>query len=97
MQDCVGIKCRNDNLKSQTEPPTKKKKIEPSEIVELSSSEEEIEELPFTLQSWLPKHKLELNKNEWLSDTRISAAQQLLNKQFKHIGSLQHSRANKPV
>ena len=51
MQDCVSIKRRNDDLKSQTEPPTKKKKIEPSEIVELSSSEEEIEELPFALQS----------------------------------------------
>ena len=97
MQDCVSIKRRKDDLKSQTEPPTKKKKIEPSEIVELSSSEEEIEELPFALQSWLPnlnlsqKDKLELNNDEWLSDTHISAAQQLLNKQFKHIGSLQHS------
>ena len=92
MQDCVSIKCRNDNLKSQTETPTKKKKIEPSKIVELSSSEEEIEELPFTLQSWLPnlnlsqKDKLELSNGEWLSDTHISAAQKLLNEHFKNIG-----------
>ena len=78
MQDHVSIKRRNDDLKRQTEPPTKKKKRKPREIVELTSSEEEIEELLFALVSWLPnlnlsqKHKLELKQRCRVANLIIS-------------------------
>ena len=92
---CGNTSQHKQNIRSKTEPPAKKRKKESIEIVAIISSDEEDEVVPLDMQTWIAeldlnqKDKTELETGEWLSDKHIIAAQNLLGKQFRHIGSLQ--------
>ena len=69
--------------------------VDKSRTVTLDSSDEDTDEAnPFTGKMWLPQMHLviedeqHLINSEWLNDQHISAAQELLKKQFPNVGGL---------
>ncbi|XP_062515516.1 uncharacterized protein LOC134190972 [Corticium candelabrum] len=69
--------------------------VDKSRTVTLDSSDEDTDEVnPITGKMWLPLMHLTLEdeqhliNSEWLNDQHISAAQELLKKQFPNVGGL---------